>query len=450
MECGSLIALTLSVAFLQGPGKNAKHVDLSKPIGRLLDFSTEPSAKSLKEVEHAYRSLPAATRNKPQVKYAYAVALIRQRRLQEASRLLHEIFDEQPAELSVWWAKVWIELEMDERTRAITDLEELGSHAAAHQQSGAERLADKDSAEFFGAVCGFLAGPWSHKVSEADAKKIEDQLRGVFDDDSRTAFDEAKTKVVESYQKLYQEHEERVHTEMASKTKELDDAKESVGRKAQELGQKQQSLKDKQAKRDADTKTKIGDIDAELKKIGLQRQALVMQIAPLEAQRAALVAQLVPEMMSFLSPQARQSFVQLNAQIVRATRGFNTANTPENNRRVRLILAPLVTKLTLLEGQVASLNQREIELRGEGFATEIKHQADLGKLAEQEQALDKDRKRIKYDAQRLKVKSAGTSPQLRAEAERLSRFATYAPFPFEREKEHLLGGVVTTTNQEPR
>lgn len=435
MECGWLTALMVSAAFLQGPSKTAKHVDLAKPIGRLLDFSAEPSAKSLKEVEHAYRSLPAATRNKPQVKYAYAVALIRQRRLQDASRLLHEIFDEQPAELSVWWAKVWIELEMDERTRAMTDLEELASRAAAHQQSGAERFSDKDSAKFFGAVCGFLVGPWSHKVSEADAKKIEDQLRGVFDDDSQAVFDEAKTKVVNRYQKLFQEHEQRVHSELAAKTKELDDAKESVGRKAQDLGKKQQALKDKIAKRDADKKTKIGDIEAELKKIDVQRQALLMQIAPLEAQRAALVAQLAPDMMyPFMSPQTQRGMVRYNMAMDIATRG----GAAMQNRQVRRTLASLVTKLTGLEGQVTSLNQRELELRGEGFATEVKHQTDLGKLTVREQALDKDRKRIKYDAQRLKAKSAATSPQLRAEADQLSRFATYSPFPFESEKEHLL------------
>lgn len=419
MECGWFIVVTLSLAFPKGPNEKAKHADLSEPIGRLLDFSAEPSAKSLQALEHNHRALPATIRNKPPVKYAYAVALIRQRRYQEASRVLHELVDERPDDAAAWRAKIWVELELDERIRAVTDLEQLSSHAKAHQESGAERLPDKESAEFFGAVCGYLAGPWSHKVREDVAKTIEDRLRAAFDDDSQSAFDAARAKVVESYEKFYQEHEERVQSEQAAKAKELDDAKQVVDRKAQELGQKQQAIKDKHDKRDADAKANIGDIEAQLKKIDQQRQVLLYQMAPLEAERAAMVAQMVPHMMSPF--------------VVRRASGFHSTNL-----RMRRLLAPLVAKLTLMEGQVASLNRQELELRGQGFMTEFKHQTDLGKLAQQEQALDNDRKRVRYDAQRLQAKSAGSSPRLRAEADHLMRFAVYAPFPFESEKERLL------------
>lgn len=425
MECGGIAIAMLWLSFVAAPTDKGKRAELAEPIGRLLDFSVEPSAKALQAVEHCYRSLPAATRQQPQVQYAFAVALIRQRRFQEASRVVHELLEDQPSDLAVWRAKIWIELSLDERTRAITDLEQLGSHAAAHQESETERLAEKESAEFFGAVCGFLAGPWSHNVREADVKTIEDRLRAVFDDESRNAFDEARTKVVERYENLYKEHEDRAQKELSSKAKELDEAKQSVGRKARELGSKQQSLKDKKAKRDADAKSKIADVESELKKIDQQRQALLSQIAPLEAQRVALVAQLLPE--GPFVPAAMRSAMIRSGVLPGA-----------HNRRIRLLLAPLVTRLTALEGQVSSLNQQELELRGAAVTTEIKHTTELGKLAEQEQTLDKERKRLKYDARRLKAKTAGASPRLRAEGEELTKFATYAPFPFEREKERLL------------
>jgi len=84
------------------------------------------------------------------------------------------------------------------------------------------------------------------------------------------------------------------------------------------------------------------------------------------------------------------------------------------------------------------LNEREFELLAEGAATGMKYQEDLGKLAQQSEALKTDRNRLKYDAKRLKSKSAAGSPRLRAEAEQLPRFNTYVPFAFEREKERLL------------
>jgi hypothetical protein len=68
----------------------------------------------------------------------------------------------------------------------------------------------------------------------------------------------------------------------------------------------------------------------------------------------------------------------------------------------------------------------------------MKYQTDLGKLAQQAKDLDKDSKRIQHDAKHLKAKPVASGPRLRAEAEQLARFSTYAPFPFEREKERLL------------
>lgn len=434
MECGWMLAAMVSMSLFAAPASKAKHVQ-DEALKRLLDFSTEPSAKALKALEHVFRSLPGGTRKSPAVQYAYAVALLRQRSYQEAGRVLDGLAEEHAGEGALWRAKLWVELELDERTRAMTDLEQLGSHAAAHQEGGGERSADKDSAEFLGSVCGFLAGPWSHKVREDDAKIITDHLRGLFDDNGQAAFDEARTKLVERYEMLYQEHEERVQSELAAKTKELDDAKASVSSKAQELGKKQQSLKDKQAKRDADVETKVADIESQLKKVDQQRQALLAQIAPLEVQRVALLAQLLPEMPPFMLPLVPAG---MRHQVMRYQ--WTTRRVvPANNRRVRLLLAPLVAKLTALEGQVASLNQQELELRGQGFMTEVKHQTDLGKLAEQEQALDKSRKRVKYDAHRLQAKTAVASPRWRAEAQHLSKFAAYVPFPFDRERARLLG-----------
>jgi hypothetical protein len=87
------------------------------------------------------------------------------------------------------------------------------------------------------------------------------------------------------------------------------------------------------------------------------------------------------------------------------------------------------------------LNGREFELLADRAATGMKYQEDLGKLAQQSDALKTDRNRLKYDARRLKSKSAAGSPRLRAEAEQLTRFNAYAPFAFEREKKRLLEEV---------
>jgi hypothetical protein len=74
----------LAVVGTTDAAEEAVKDDLRPKIERLLTLASEPSAKNLRAVEDYYQSLPAADRQNRQVSYAYAVALIRQRRLHGA------------------------------------------------------------------------------------------------------------------------------------------------------------------------------------------------------------------------------------------------------------------------------------------------------------------------------------------------------------------------------
>lgn len=423
MQGGWVVAAVLA---LTAPAEaSASNSDVFRSqIERLLTLAAEPSARNLVAIQRFYQSLPAESRNARRMKQAYALALIQQKQLHQASKLLHEPAGEQPQDAGLWRTKVWLALTLGERVRALTEIEQFAGQAAAHRKSQAEPLADVEMAEFLGSICGFFAGPWSEKVRAADAQQIEDRLRGAFDAKSQAAFDESKAKVVERYVELCEQHDQRAGQEQKAANQKLDKARKSLSDAAQALGDKQQALKDKEAKRAGDAKSKVADIEKERKSIDQKRQSLMQQIAPLETARLALLSQLLPEPL----PLQRLG----NPQVTLAR-----ANIQHNNV-IRVALAPLVLKLTELETKVMLLNERELELLAEGAATGMKYQEDLGKLAQQADALKTDRNRLKYDAKRLKSKSAGGSSRLRAEAEQLTRFNAYAPFAFEREKERLL------------
>lgn len=422
----SIWTATLAMALAAGAIAQAAEGDARPHVKRLLTLAREPSTKSLRAVEQYYRSLREGYRQQALVKYAYAVALIQQRRLHDAAKLVRELAEKQPEEFAFCRAEIWLALALGERTRALTEIEQLAGHAHAHRQAEKEPLNETNAAEFFGAVCGFFAGPWSAKIKPANAQRIEDHLRAVFNDESRAAFDRSKASVAEHYETLRQAHEERVQAERAVKTKQLEKAKESVAQADKTLSAKQQSLKDKEKRRDREAKAKLEDLDDEVKKIDERRQSLLTEIAPLEAQRIALVSQLVPLP---LPSSRRQSNIN-------ALGGLMIDN--QRNRTIGLLLAPIVTRLTKLETELASLNSAEQEYLFSIGVTEIKHQCDLGKIAQQEQSLQKDKKRIEYDARRLDAKPVASSARLRAEAEQLTRFSTYVPFDFEREQTWLL------------
>ncbi len=413
-----MIAAAIMLTASADAGESSTAIFRSQ-IERLLTLASEPSPKNLLALQRFYGSLPAERRNDVRLKYAYAVALIQQRQLHDASKLLHELAEEQPENPAVWRNQIWLELTMGERGRALTDIEQLASRAAAHQSSQQERLTDREMADFLGAVCGFLAGPWSQRVRPTDAQHIEDRLYAVFDIESQRAFDRSKAKVIERYDELRSRHQKRAGEELESTSRELNQARKSLGAAAQELGDKQQELKNKETKRSDDAKAKVVDIDNQRKTIDQKRLSLTQQIAPLEAQRLALLSQLLPEPLFLTRPTS-----------------IERANVL-HNRPIRLALAPIVAKLTELEAELMLLNQREQELLGDRAATGMKYQQDLGKLAQQEDVLKRDTNRLKNDAKRLRSKSMASSPRLRAEAEQLNRFSTYAPFAFELEKQRL-------------
>lgn len=424
MQGGWIVAAALMLAAPAEASASSNDVFRSQ-IERLLTLAAEPSARNLLAVQRFYQSLPAESRNDRRMRQAYGLALIQQKQLHSAAKLFHELAEEQPENAAIWRTKVWLELTLGERVRALTEIEQFANQTAAHRAAQAEPLSDVEMAEFLGSVCGFLAGPWSQKLRATDAQQIEDRLRGAFEPKSQAAFDESKAQIVARYLELRERHGQRAVQEQEAANQKLDKAKKSLSDTAQALGDKQQALKDKEAKRTGDAKTKVADIEKERKSIDQKRQSLMQQIAPLETARLALVSQLLPEPLQ-----------QLRGRLTALER----ANIRHNDG-IRLSLAPLVAKLTELESEVILLNEREFELLADRAATGMKYQEDLGKLAQQSDALKTDRNRLKYDARRLKSKSAAGSPRLRAEAEQLTRFNTYAPFAFEREKKRMLEEV---------
>lgn len=403
--------------------------DPRSQIRHLLTLAAEPSAKNLDAVEDYFRSLPAASHRDGRLKYAYAVALIRQRRLHESAKLIDALAEEQPQQVCLWRDRIWLALVLGQKTAAMTEIEHLAAHAAARRAGEHQAIDDSEMAEFFGAVCGFISGPWSHKVHASDVQNAEDHLRSVFDDESRAVFDRSKAKVIERYEEMLKTHEERAEDELQARFTAREAAEQSVDLAAKQLDDKQQALKSKEAKRNADAKAKIDDLDQQLRKIDDERQALLKQLVPLEAQRAALVSQMKPDPM-YIPGMSRLMHANMLVPSSIASRQIN--------RAIMQQLTPIVVKVTELEARVGVLDQREQELRFEQQATDIKRQVEVGKLSAKEQSLEKDRKRVQKDARRVKNKPLGSTPRLRAQAEQLTNFSTYVPFPFEREKERLL------------
>lgn len=386
-------------------------------VQRLLTLAAEPSAKNLLAARQFYRCLPREVGQARDVQYAFLLALIGQRKFHEASELANEVAKGQTPDLALIRTQVWLDLTVGKRETAMNHLNRLAGRLA-----GSRGLTELELAEFFGAACGFLSGPCSRYIRAADVQSLADRLRASLSDGGRVQFDRARKELLECYNQLRGQYDQRTQKELASRSLQLDAAKESVDRAAKEIDAKQQALKDKHDRRVTEATAKRDDVDKQIKEIEQKRQALVKRIATLEVEQLALTAQLLPEP---VVPAPKSNPAVLRAVIA-------------HNYPIRQLLAQVVAKLIPLVADEAALRQKETELLLQRAATDAKYGAELGKIEQQDKSLDKDGKRIAYRAKRIKAKPVAIGPRLNTESRQLTRFSTYMPFPFERERRRLL------------
>ena len=426
----SILAVSSSAASLEA-ANDPPAGDLKTAVERLLELGDEPSPRSLHAVQNYYRQLPESLRSDSLLRYAYAVVLVRQKRLFDARPLVEQAAESRPHDLELWQAKVWLHLTLGDRAKALAELGEF-ERAMIESDSTETGDAPQAAAEFCGKIMGFLAGPWHSRLHAEDVEKLRDKLRGAFGAEEQTAFDEAEREVSAKFDELRSKHKSLSQQAHDDARKRFAQAREDLLKSQTSLDEKQQDLSDKDAKRAAELKTKLAEIDGKLNKLEQQYEAITAQMVPLELQREALMAQLA-------------------AVTVASSELFNLKRHPDSfdyqefaGRQGSYIsmvdraLAPIVAQLTVLAGKAAEVLDGVAELEAERQMVVYGRVQDAGKIAAKKKELEKQQARLDHNSKRLKAPKAANTAQSRASAAKLTLLSSYLDFPFEREKERIL------------
>ncbi|HUY90398.1 MAG TPA: hypothetical protein VMV10_16800 [Pirellulales bacterium] len=405
---------------------------LATAVERLFELGSEPSPKSLHAVQDYYRKLPEAVRNDSLLRYAYAVVLIRQKRLFDARPLLEQAGESRPHDLELWQAKVWLHLTLGDRTKALAELGQF-ERSMLESDSSEKGDAPKAAAEFCGKIFAFLAGPWHSRLHAADLEKLRDKLRGAFETEDQAAFDEAEREVLAKFDELRGKHTSLSQQAHDEARKQFAQARADLLKSQTGLDEKKQDLTDKDAKRSADAKAKLAVLDGKLKKLEQQYEAIAAQMVPLELQREALTAQLaaiaVGDAALIADPQLRND-LRINLDWgLPGQRAYNM---------IERMLAPIVAQLTVLAGKAAEVVDGVAELEAERQMLVFGRVQDAGKIAVKKRKLEKEQIQFDRNSKRLKAPKGANTAQSRAAAAKLTLLNTYLDFPFEREKERIL------------
>jgi hypothetical protein len=442
MRARFLLAASLTLAASTSLDRLHAEDRLKIEAERIFTLGAEPSAKAAHAVQTHYRGLPAAIRDAAAIRYAYAVVLIRQKRLGDAAGLLDQLAASRPDDDAVQRAKIWILLTLGERAKALGALEQWQKQWSRvaddwHPAPDRDPTSDTETAEFLGALSGFFAGPWHSRQREDDLKKRREELRLLFEGDAQAAFDHGEGQVLAHYLQLHGELQQASQKAREIAKKRTDQAQADLSQAEMKLNDEEQSLADKDAKRSDQTKAKLAEIDGKLEKLEQQHSDIVQQMVPLEQSREALVVQFLPE-----PPPGYRLFFQGGGAVQRqaaARANILSGANIRHNDGLRRLLAPIVGQLTLLMGQAAQVQDGIMELETERYSVAGRRQQDAAKIAGKKRDLDRRETRLKYASKHLNTGAAGNTVQVRAQTTRMSLFSTYVEFPFEREKQRVLG-----------
>ncbi len=376
-----------------------------------------------------YEAIQADGRASPRVTYAFALVQMRNRRYDNAKRLLDDVLAADKNDLSARRARIWVLVLLKDYSAALIDLESLVKSLPAKAAAPAGG-ADADEteaelaalAEFAGRVVGFIDGPAARSVAEHVRADYRKRITTPLNTARRAAFDSGHEAVARRFAELDLDRQQTKADAKAGEQERKDRIREELDRERAGITAEKSTLDSRADKARADLKKELTEVEA-------QARPLVTQQTRLESQGAAIsreIANLQVEIGRLLDL-ADESEDPFEARRFRAERGGSTPCSPV----LRTIWA---RSIPIWRPSPAS----DVAIEGRQRAALARAQAEDDRIDRRRTELVSTEKRINNDERRVGQPASGHTGAVASLAAKASAFTTYDDFPFEQERAKLL------------
>jgi hypothetical protein len=354
--------------------------------------------------------------------YAFALVELKNRRYDEASRLLGEVLAVNKDDLSARRARVWLLMLTKRYSAALVEMELLAKSLPAGNGEGADEQNYRELVAFLGRMFAFLEGPMAGAVVDHVLTDARDHVTAQLNPQRRVVFDKANRALIRRFATLDLNREAKQDDAKTADQRNLDRVRGGIDRQRRQLADEQKTLNTQADKLRADLKTDLTAIDAELQPLDARSAQLTASATSLGRHGRALQAQIGlwlfqadhspdPAEQADLRSQAAQMQGDL-AAVYSDLRAVNAQRADIDGRRGTLI-ADRRTVLDQNRIRFASINRRTAE------------------IAVTDRRLSTDLKTIPADA-------TGNTAKVRALAAQATALTTYDDFPFDSERQRLL------------
>jgi hypothetical protein len=393
----------------------------------MMDRGWKPSAKALDAAREEYEAIQADGRANPRVTYAFALVQMRNRRYDDAKRLLDDVLAADKNDLSARRARIWALVLLKDYSAALVDLESLMKSLSAKAAADGADVDETDAelaalAEFAGRVVGFIDGPAARSVAEHVRADYRKRVTAPLTTARRAAFDSGHEAVARRFAELDLDRQQTKADAKASEQDRKDRIKQELDRERAGIAAEKSTLDSRADKARADLKKELTEVEA-------QARPLVTQQTRLESQGAAIsreIANLQVEIGRLLDL-ADESEDPFEARRFRA-----------EARRLDAVLARFSNDLGRVNTDLATVASKRVAIEGRRRAALARAQAEDDRIDRRRIDLVSTEKRINNDERRAGQPASGHTGAVASLAAKASAFTTYDDFPFEEERAKLL------------
>lgn len=375
---------------------------------RLLEIAEKNTPPAVAAARAQYEQLKKANPDDARIDYVYGVALVNQHLYGEALPLVARYLARHADDGNAIRTKIWIELHDRQYAPALKDA--VGLSRLFPKRSRAKPNPEfEEAARFLGAVFGYLELARPEAVDEKLRSASKNQVLSALGDAYLSAFEEGRQKVADRLAELDKEQKEK-----------QDRAAETLDERQ---GKVKEAIADDRQKIAAGNETVQASAE-QLRDAQRQLAVLSTQLNSLEKDRARLSAQIV-------TVQTHMFELQRDVKL-------DSKRTPTVSIDTAAKLAQLSVILASLDRQAFAMDEKILALRTQAAQLGAKGNKESQTLAANRAAVGQVERRAKAlenQVRRLEAKR----PVRRAPTAEMKKFSTYLSFPFEEEKQRVLG-----------
>jgi len=398
---------------------------LVSDVERMMSAGWKPSSTALEAAARRYTQLETQSPANADVTYAYAIVQLRNRKYDEAARLLGEAIEARPKDLNLRRARIWLSVLMRNYSAALVDMDALSKNLPAENDDPDAEERSLQQVQFIGRIFGFLEGPAAKQASAKQVDEHRKRILGRLNTTRKSAFAAGYEAVAERYAELDLQRDHAKSTAKADEEEFKERERETLGEQRDAIANEKNELYEKARDVREAVKKEVDRIDEEL-------VPLNVEFAQLESE-----AQLVRSHIASLQ-------IEINSLLTLADQDED----PDEAFRLQAAAGRLEATLSRdryryrqLDSAARRVNVRRSSLDQQRRAAVATGHGDLNRLDRRDRDLTKTKKRIAGEEKRASQPATGSTPRVGSLTTQATAFTSYEEFPFEEERQRLLAQI---------